>query len=141
MVSIYSRKNFVQEKSYVAGGFQIAKISIEGLNIINVYRSSSSSRNELNDKLEEFLDTPHDSVILGDFNICGQSERNNSVRRLLLGYGYSQLVKEATHIKGRQIDHLYIKDQSEVIDLQRYSPYYTDHDAVLLSMNLEVTII
>ena len=99
------------------------------------------SRNELNDKLEEFFDTPNDSVIFGDFNICGQSEKNNSVGRLLSGYGYSQLVKEATHVKGRQIDHLYIKDQSEVVDLQRYSPYYTDHDAVLLSMNLEVTII
>ena len=140
-VSIYSKKNYLLKKSYVSEGFQIAMISIEGINIINVYRSSSSPRNQLSDKLEDFLNHSHESIIFGDLNICGQSERNNSIGRLLSSYGYTQLVKEATQIKGRQIDHLYVKVQCEmeVADLERFSPYYTDHDSLLLSVNLQVT--
>ena len=31
------------------------------------------------------------------------------------------------------------KGLDEIEDLERYSPYYTDHDALLLTVNFEVT--
>ena len=66
-----------------------------------------------------------------------QSEKNNSIERCLQGHGLKQIVKEATHIRGRMIDHIYLKNHANeaVVDLERYSPYYTDHDALLLTLN------
>ena len=45
---------------------------------------------------------------------------------------FKQMMKEATHIKGRIIDHFYFKPGkgiSEKVSIFRYSPYYSDHDA------------
>ena len=139
-VSLYLKEQYDREITHVADAFQIAKISLKGINIVNVYRSSTSSRSELCDKLEELIGSTDESLIFGDFNICGQREKTNSVGRLLDTLGYQQIVKEATHIRGRQIDHLYVKNDSmiEVEDLERYTPYYTDHDALLLSAAIKV---
>ena len=47
------------------------------------------------------------------------------------------MVKEATHIKGGHIDHVYWKDEHCVwkdLNLELYSPYYSDHDASLITL-------
>ena len=46
---------------------------------------------------------------------------------------FKQLVKDATHIKGRHIDHFYLKMSGQQIEeptIMTYSPYYSDHDAI-----------
>ena len=47
--------------------------------------------------------------------------------------GFTQSVREPTHIKGRQIDHFYFKPGNIITEnptIYRYSPYYSDHDAI-----------
>ena len=55
--------------------------------------------------------------------------------------GFTQLMKEATHIRGGNIDHVYWYDPDklfEEIAVERYSPYYSDHDALLVTLELKV---
>ena len=55
--------------------------------------------------------------------------------------GFSQLMQEATHIQGRVIDHIYVNDASCILEIERFSPYYSDHDGLLVSLDIQVIII
>ena len=136
-VSMYMRKEYDQEIHTVSDGFQILKVKTNNMDIFNVYRSSNGCKETLCLRLEDLIDGTQETLILGDFNICSKSEKNNSIQRCLQGHGLKQIVKEATHIRGRMIDHIYLKNHANeaVVDLERYSPYYTDHDALLLTLN------
>ena len=106
-----------------------------------MYRSSSSSKDRFCDKLIKLIDSTRESIILGDFNICGQREKSCTIVKSLSCYGYTQLVKEATHIRGRHIDHAYWRNINNTwLDpaIDRYSPYYSDHDAI---GNLKIEIV
>ena len=50
----------------------------------------------------------------------------------MAGRGFTLLTKKATHTKGRQIDHVYIKNAEAT--LNRYTPYYSDHDALCVAV-------
>ena len=86
----------------------------------------------------EMIDLEEAPLIFGDFNVCGKTEKLSKIPRFLSSLGFTQLVDEATQIQGRQIDHIYIKDQKkkDVLDIERYSVYYSDHDALLLSLKI-----
>ena len=90
------------------------------------------------DKLKELLDPSENSLIFGDFNVCGQREKRSKIPRFLSSLGFTQLITEATQIQGRQIDHIYINDdqKSAVLDVERDSMYHTDHDALLLTLKI-----
>ena len=131
----YLNRDYDDECHIVEESFQICKIRLKNFDIFNVYRSSNGSKEALCSRLEDLLVGTQKTIICGDFNICNKSEKNNSVSRLLQGYGFKQIVKEATHIRGRSIDHIYLKDCVQFLDLERYSPYFTDHDAHLLTVD------
>ena len=59
---------------------------------------------------------------------------NNTLIQGLLNFGFNQLVHEATHIQGRHIDHAYLLDPTQKInsEVDRYSPYYSDHDGLCI---------
>ena len=44
-------------------------------------------------------------------------------------------MKEATHIQRRLLDHFYIRHKELSTSIYRYSPYYTDHDALCTTHN------
>ena len=51
--------------------------------------------------------------------------------------GFTQMVTTATHIQGGHIDHAYWRDQDSLWnepELEIYSPYYSDHDALLITI-------
>merc|ERR1712208_42194 len=129
---------YTQKTWYREEGFQIAIISVKGLTILNIYRSSSSSKEAFCDKVEEMMDSFDEPIICGDFNICGQREKTSKIPRFLSSFGLTQLVDEATQIQGRQIDHIYVKEEMKtaVLNLERYSVYYSDHDALLLTLKI-----
>ena len=108
------------------------------LNVIAVYRSEQGNTLELLGHIMDLITPEIDTVICGDFNICYLSNRNNRVTKYLEQNGFTQLVKEATHIQGRLLDHFYFR-QSENGQLSttvfRYSPYYADHDAICTTIN------
>ena len=73
------------------------------------------------------------TVICGHFNICFKTNRNNRVTKFIETKGFQQLMQEPTHIKGRNIDHFYFRSGGQIQEdahIYRYSPYYTDHDAI-----------
>ena len=45
------------------------------------------------------------------------------------------------HVQGRVIDHVYVNDEASVLEIERFSPYYSDHDGLLVSLNIKVIII
>ena len=66
-----------------------------------------------------------------------QKKKQNN--KFLKENGFAQLVKEATHIQGRLLDHFYFRPSpGEHLETPvfRYSPYYADHDAICTSITL-----
>ena len=102
------------------------------------FRSSSHSLVEAANLIEGFLNDDKPTLVTGDFNVCFRQNPNNSISRSLIDQGFSQLVTKPTHVMGGLIDHAYWKDDSESWQLPKietYSPYYSDHDAVLVTLN------
>ena len=112
---------------------QITKLESIEMDIISVYRSEQGNPTELLNHIINMINAERATVILGDFNICYYTNRNNKISKYLHNTGFQQLVDEPTHVKGRHIDHLYFKPGkscSEKPSLYRYTPYYSDHDAI-----------
>ena len=117
---------------------QIQKNTFAKLDVVNVYRSQNGNKYELIERLDKILDKEKTTLITGDFNICGIQEKRNVVGKYLERQGFLQLIREATHIEGRVIDQVFINRKDIIIEVQRYSPYYSDHDAILISLDIEV---
>ena len=123
---------------------QITKFCTKSLDIINVYRSNKGNSVELLKKLQEMLTPGISTLITGDFNICYLINPNNRMSKALINTGFQQLVNEPTHILGGHIDHVYWnlrnKEWEDPI-LHRHSAYYSDHDAMCITMNRQVTVL
>ena len=118
---------------------QIMRSSSQNLDVINVYRSQSKSLGETANLIIEKIDTKKPTLIIGDMNVCVKRNKNNAITQSLANLGFVQLTKEATHIEGNHIDHVYWKDVGETWEdptIERYSPYFSDHDAHLISFKL-----
>ena len=116
---------------------QITKFTSAKLDIINAYRSSNGHSVELLTNLIKMTSARKAVLITGDFNICYQMNTTNRLIQGMENNGFKQLVHAATQIRGRHIDHAYWKDPSDTWDepdVDRYSPYYTDHDAIGLTI-------
>ena len=139
-ITVYMQKPVERKKIVSKEGYQVIGLTVDCLDIINVYRSSTGSKDQLCETLERLIGTSNPSIICGDFNICGKTEKNNKVSRFLMNNGFDQLVKEATQIRGRQIDHVFFRGNNmfDVINIERYSPYYSDHDALLVCVSNQI---
>ena len=76
-------------------------------------------------------------MVTGDFNICTIKDPGNAVTKMLEGLGFKQLLSEATHIQGGHIDQCYWLDRKgkwKLPSVERYSPYHSDHDALLITL-------
>ena len=114
---------------------QLTKLFTSEVDVVNVYRSQGADNSELAKDIKSIINKDKLTIICGDFNQCFLDQRNNPITRMLEGYGFKQLVDEATHIKGGLIDHVYSNHNSNFqVDVMMYSPYYTsrDHDALCI---------
>ena len=69
--------------------------------------------------------------------MCYIIQKNNRMSQGLEKKLFSQLVNEATQIRGGLIDHAYWKDVNGVWNkpvVERYSPYYSDHDGICTTL-------
>ena len=115
----------------------MSKIMSYEVDIITVYRSDQGNLGDLIKHLKTLIEYGNNTVVTGDFNIC--YSRNNIVTKYLENEGFIQYMKEATHIKGRNIDHFYLRHSDRPINIAsiyRYSPYYSDHDAICATIEL-----
>ena len=134
----YKGSKFKYESSYITSEIQVVKFTSEDLLVVTVYRSSRGSLQILNNKLNEMVSNTGQAVLItGDFNLCILKNKTNIISKNLENRGFQQLMKEATQIKGGHIDHIYWRNGlNNWMDpiLLRYSPYYTDHDASLVTL-------
>ena len=125
------------EKEEIHKTLQISKIKIQEITSINLYRSSNHSIIEAAKSLKSFIKTGESTLVTGDFNVCALRDPGNAMTKMLEGLGFIQLVSEATHIQGGHIDHCYWLDKRgkwKLPVLERYSPYHSDHDALLITL-------
>ena len=86
----------------------VSKLKSSNLDVIAVYRSEQGNPSELLNHIMD-LSPSANTVICRDFNICYLSQRNNKITKYLEQNGFTQLIKEATNIKGRLLDHFYFR--------------------------------
>ena len=87
--------------------------------------------------LEFLVDCAKPTLVTGDFNVCFNLNRNNSITNNLEKLGFKQLIRKATQIMGGLIDHAYWIDKPQIWDspvIDSYSPYYSDHDILLITL-------
>jgi hypothetical protein len=121
---------------------QISKLESKEVDIIIVYRSEQGNLTDLVEHLKKLINPGVNTVVTGDFNICYVSNRNNKITKYLENDGFSQLMHEPTHMKGRHLDHLYFRPGSKPVQIpsiHRYSPYYSDHDAICATIRIPET--
>ena len=137
-LAIYTRDNsFKETRNVNSKNMQITVLESNELKIIIVYRSEQGNITELYQHIKDDILEEKSTVIAGDLNICYKTQRSNKITQFLENNGFIQLVTEATHTMGRQIDHMYLKIGSTIQknhSIYRYSPYYTDHDALCLTL-------
>ena len=93
------------------------------------------------DNLEQLVNMEKVTAISGDMNICLDKHPNCLLFTALNDLGFKQLVTDPTHRAGGRIDHLYLRDPDSLLDsflLTSYVPYYSDHDALCLSITPKV---
>ena len=96
---------------------------------------------ETSNCLEYLVDDVKPTLITGDLNVCYNQQRNNSITNVLRRLGFEQLVNKATHIMGGLIDHAYWSDVQgiwEAPSFDTYSPYYSDHDTLLVTLKKKI---
>ena len=137
-ISTYFKSNiFTPVEDYITSKMQISKLNSLDLDVISVYRSDRGNPNELIGKLLTMIRVEKTTIITGDFNICYLQIPKNQISKGLLGESFQQLIKEPTHIRGGHIDHVYWrvgKEHWEEPIIERYSPYYSDHDGICVTL-------
>ena len=144
-IATYYKPDVVRhEQDVKEKNMQITKFTSPELDIVNVYRSSNGHSVELLNHIMKMLTEGKPSLITGDFNICYLINNKNRMSQGLEKNGFSQLVREATHIRGGHIDHAYWRDHHNVWkqpEVERYSPYYSDHDGICTTLTKKTTAV
>ena len=123
-------------------GIQICTSNVDKVSCLAVYRSSFGNVGNLTEKLVKIIKKKKCILVIGDFNICKNKKPTNTVTTVLLSQDFVSLIDEATHIEGGYIDHAYWKDEDQDFLLpkaERYTPYYSDHDAICITLTKKDT--
>ena len=129
---------FSHEQDHIASNMQLTKFASKELDVISVYRSSNGNSVELFNNATAMITLGKPMLITGDFNICMLNHWKNRMTKGLEMNGFTQMIREATHIRGGHIDHVYWKDELDMWmnpQIELYSPYYSDHDASLITLS------
>ena len=138
-IATYYKSSVVNHlQDNITRNMQLTKFSTADLDIINVYRSSDGNSAELLAKLVDMITPEKALLVTGDFNICFMNHGGNRLSKGLRDKEeLNQLMTEPTHIQGGHIDHVYWRNHLQKWKdpiIERYSPYYSDHDASCITM-------
>ena len=137
ITTFFKPEIFKPDSDYITSKMQISKFNSADLDVINIYRSDRGNPNELIGKLLSMISGDKTTIITGDFNICYLRIPKNQISKRLCEENFQQLVREPSHIMGGHIDHVYWRNRNnhwEDPDLKRYSPYYSDHDELCVTL-------
>jgi exonuclease III len=136
-VSVYYKESkFAHKQDVTEEQIQITKLTGKNFELISVYKAPKGNDSELKNHFKNMIDLKKPTLVCGDFNMCYIESKRNQSTTYLLQNGFKQIVREATHIEGGHIDHVYLRtDESLSATVEIYSPYYTakDHDAICVS--------
>ena len=105
---------------------QISKLESKEVDVIIVYRSEQGNLTVLVEQLKNLINPGVNTVVTGDFNLCYVANKHNKVTKYLENEGFSQLMNEPTHMRGRHLDHLYFRPGTKPVQIP--SVYrYSDH--------------
>ena len=113
--------------------YQIAKLTSDELDIINVYRSNNAGSTFTED-LQDLLEDPNNktTIVCGDLNFCAKKHPTHPIKLFLEKENFVQLVNDPTHIEGGVLDHVYVKCKGsktlDDIQTKMKGCYYSDHD-------------
>ena len=135
---IYSltSKNVECQAKIAKQNYQILSIVDGNVQFVLLYCSSDCNFAEVVQDLEEIINEEKINVISGDFNY--DKDDTNALTMYLGERNFEQIVKICTHDKGRTIDLCYVPvNIKDKFHLNQYSPFYSDHDALCISLDLE----
>ena len=135
----FDSTKFTKDQDIQSEKFQVNKFLHKEIDLICLYRSQIGNSITFLQDLTKLIDTRRPTIIMGDFNSCYKENINNKLVQGLLNLGFNQLIHEPTHIQGRTIDHAYVLDPRQImrVSIERYSPYYSDHDAICICLRTE----
>ena len=124
-----SKQSVVKEKYQI---MSIVDITVQNhpYQLILIYASSGCPYKMLVEDLKKLLLQDITIIITGDFNF--DRKEKNSLTQYLDAKKFSQVVNWPTHNEGRTIDHCYVSKNAR-LQVTRYSPYYSDHDALCIA--------
>ena len=116
--------------------YQIMSITDGSIQLILVYSSQNCPIIHLVQDLRRMIRSDMIPVVAGDFNF--HKTEPNALTKFFSINNFEQLVQEPTHDDGNTLDHCYVpKDKKEHFQVKLHSPYYSDHDALLISFQNE----
>ena len=107
----------------------------EKLDVLFLYLSKDFDWNTVCDFFNKVICPEKPTLIMGDVNWHYPDPvrpDEQAMKNYLQLRGFNQLIRRATHDKGRCIDHLYISDHfsDEEVNFKQQSTYYSDHDMI-----------
>ena len=132
-IAAYLGRNYVSLIDVMHEDFQISCYSNSHRCIINIYRSAYAKNCDFILKLDETLiQIQEEEVILcGDLNICNVEENAHPVLQKIREFDFKMCVKKPTQVKGRVIDHIYVKN-SNLKKVLHQNILFLDHDMLHL---------
>ena len=107
----------------------------EKLDVLFLYLSKDFDWNTVCDFFNKVICPEKPTVIMGDVNWHYPDPvrpDNQAMKNYFQMRGFNQLIRRATHDKGRCIDHLYTSNHfsDEEVSVKQQSTYYSDHDMI-----------
>ncbi|CAB3995466.1 Hypothetical predicted protein [Paramuricea clavata] len=109
-----------------------------------LYKKNNSNVSQYTESLEYLLNIHKIDMVLGDFNInYFNGTHSQPLISLMESLNYTQIVTEPTFISaGSLLDHVYVKPTSiRIMNNSVVSVYYSDHDAVVTSLQFSNNVL
>ena len=109
----------------------------ESRSFLLLYRKNNSNISQYIEALRYLLNIYRIDMALGDFNMnYFNATDSQPLISLMESLNYTQIVTEPTFVSaGSLLDHVYVKPTSiQIINSSVLSVYYSDHDAVVTSL-------
>ena len=105
----------------------------EDVDVIVIYRSQNEHYGSVKDNIKTMININKTTIIVGDFNYCYKSDKNE-LSEYLKEKWFKQQVTDATHIQGATLDQVHFRstNTASTILVELYPTYYTydDHDMI-----------
>ena len=121
---------------------QLTKFTSQNLDVILLYRSQGGDYDELNGHIDLMSSEGKPLLIIGDFNFCYLTNKNNRTKQHLEANNFLQLISEPTHIEGHLLDQAYLQDKKGQLEYtaEVHSKYYTDHKGIAIMLKKKIRV-